>query len=295
MKHLLLLLPILLFSCSKKEKSYEQYAPSGLTTRTEALLHNLPRLSEKGTLIGQEFATLAGVGWLGDSARSDIKSVCGDHPAASGYYIRYESRDIFTDDDIRLDILETVRRGSLAVFSVSATDSIDRIAAFLGSVQDGYGKYAPVLVAASGREAFARMSAAVAREAPHNVLMGYAAYKVDELGAAPAEAQALILERAETLADIKAVAAMARQRGIAAGIEVGPYHPDDRCWTDEVLPLVTVPGIAFAMLPPNSGEPQDSTYHAPYPGGPGIQGFMRLYNHPRTIFAHDLNGLYLTK
>ena len=51
-------------SCGeKKKKSYDEIAMSGLTTRTENLKTNLKAFANKGTLIGQMYGTLSGMGW----------------------------------------------------------------------------------------------------------------------------------------------------------------------------------------------------------------------------------------
>jgi mannan endo-1,4-beta-mannosidase len=54
------------------------------TTETKALYKNLHQLAKKHTLFGHQHATEYGHGWLGDHARSDVKSVTGSHPAVIG-------------------------------------------------------------------------------------------------------------------------------------------------------------------------------------------------------------------
>lgn len=76
-------------SCGeKKKKSYDEIAMSGLTTRTENLKTNIKAYANKGTLIGQMYGTLTGIGWNRwqcDSDRCDLKTLCGYRPAANGY------------------------------------------------------------------------------------------------------------------------------------------------------------------------------------------------------------------
>ncbi len=55
------------------------------TRETLNLLRNLHALSGHAILFGHQDATAYGVGWRGDSGRSDIKSVCGSHPAVHGW------------------------------------------------------------------------------------------------------------------------------------------------------------------------------------------------------------------
>ncbi|MFW5656917.1 MAG: glycoside hydrolase family 26 protein [Mariniphaga sp.] len=54
------------------------------TTETKALFKNLEKLSRNHTLFGHQHATEYGHGWRGDKDRSDVKSVCGSHPAVIG-------------------------------------------------------------------------------------------------------------------------------------------------------------------------------------------------------------------
>lgn len=51
---------------------------------TKALYKNLKKLSKKHTLFGHQHATEYGHGWIGDTDRSDVKSVTGSHPAMIG-------------------------------------------------------------------------------------------------------------------------------------------------------------------------------------------------------------------
>lgn len=54
------------------------------TAETKALFQNLMKLAENHTLFGHQHATEYGRGWSGDEDRSDVKSVCGSHPAVIG-------------------------------------------------------------------------------------------------------------------------------------------------------------------------------------------------------------------
>jgi len=54
------------------------------TAETKALFQNLMKLAENHTLFGHQHATEYGRGWSGDEDRSDVKSVCGSHPAIIG-------------------------------------------------------------------------------------------------------------------------------------------------------------------------------------------------------------------
>ena len=65
---------MLTMSCSKK-KADDPLAESGRTQRTENLLANLREISANGYLVGHQDDPVYGVGWVGDSCRSDVKSV----------------------------------------------------------------------------------------------------------------------------------------------------------------------------------------------------------------------------
>src|SRR5690606_10507198 len=54
------------------------------TPETQSLFRNLMELSKNHTLFGHQHATEYGHGWVGDEGRSDVKSVCGSHPAVIG-------------------------------------------------------------------------------------------------------------------------------------------------------------------------------------------------------------------
>ncbi len=70
-----------LLSCSGNKKADDPMADSGRTQRTENLLQNLTSLADSAYMFGHHDDTVYGIGWEGDSARSDVKSVCDDYPA----------------------------------------------------------------------------------------------------------------------------------------------------------------------------------------------------------------------
>lgn len=155
-----------LVSCSeKKKKSYDETAMSGLTTRTENLKTNLKAFANKGTLIGQMYGTLSGMGWKGwetDSTQSDIKAVCDFLPAVNGYELagiemgKQQNIDNIPVKAIRADVLKTFSKGGLIVMNWTMPsyqdnkeilkDYVKQMAKFLDSLQDGYGIKAPVVL-----------------------------------------------------------------------------------------------------------------------------------------------------
>lgn len=95
---------------------------SEATAETRALLLNLNKLSENHTLFGHQHATEYGHGWSGDADRSDVKSVCGSHPAVIGVDISGFSG--FPDSviqknvaDLRKNVIDTYNRGGVSTIS----------------------------------------------------------------------------------------------------------------------------------------------------------------------------------
>ncbi|MBQ9172166.1 MAG: beta-mannosidase [Bacteroidales bacterium] len=84
MKQTLILIATILLSASCT--GADPIAESGRTVRTENLLSFLKSSASKGQfLFGHQDDTVYGVGWEGDSGRSDVQSVCGDYPALLGF------------------------------------------------------------------------------------------------------------------------------------------------------------------------------------------------------------------
>lgn len=88
MKISILLSAILLFSCHFFSANLLAQN-TGLidlkaTSETKALFNNLQKLSKEHTLFGHQHATEYGRGWAGREDQSDVKSVCGSHPAVIG-------------------------------------------------------------------------------------------------------------------------------------------------------------------------------------------------------------------
>ena len=113
---------MLTMSCSKK-KADDPLAESGRTQRTENLLANLRDISYKGYLVGHQDATVYGVGWVGDSCRSDVKSVCNDYPAVIGFDLGHlELGDSVNLDGVPFDrmkqeIIRQFDRGGMVTLS----------------------------------------------------------------------------------------------------------------------------------------------------------------------------------
>lgn len=97
---------------------------------TQYLLQILDSISETGFMFGHQDATVYGIGWEGDSCRSDVKSVCGDYPAVCGWEIgRIErggpvSLDSVSFDVIRREIISNYARGGVNTVSWHADNPL---------------------------------------------------------------------------------------------------------------------------------------------------------------------------
>ena len=88
------------------------------TKETKALFKNLHKLSEKHTLFGHQHATEYGRGWSGETDRSDVKSVVGDHPGMIGVDISGFSGQSRNEIDkakehLRKNVTDTYNRGGV--------------------------------------------------------------------------------------------------------------------------------------------------------------------------------------
>jgi mannan endo-1,4-beta-mannosidase len=92
------------------------------TPETKALFRNLQKLSKDHTLFGHHNATEYGHGWYGDKDRSDVKSVCGSHPAVIGSDLSGISGRPQKDIDnamesLRQNVVDTYNRGGVTTLS----------------------------------------------------------------------------------------------------------------------------------------------------------------------------------
>lgn len=349
--HITLLLCLLLVAgCRNGSKqSYDKLGASGMTERTENLAANLPRFASQGVMIGQWYATVRGIGWRCDSVsaethetRSDINSICNDHPIVTACELAgiEEGHDRNVDgirfDVIRQDILAMSRRGGLTLLfwtmprptSKKCEEEYVRAAAeYLSSLSDGYGIKAPVCLvplpldkpdrwyAQLPPQEYSALHASLTKRlraaGVTNAIFGFSCRAMPTLddflrcyprsGVSVVNLHALAPEAtdpaqyAETLAPaIDILAEVASLKQVATGVTLGiANNLTDACYSDTLLPLITRRNISYAIFGPNSGEPDSHTAHVPYPGSGGIDGFMQLYNDKRTLFAHDVNGLYL--
>ena len=117
---------LLLVTCTSRQKESDNtanLASNNRTVETQNLLKNLLQVSQKGFMFGHQDDPLYGIGWNGDSARSDVKSVVGDYPAVMGFDIGHielsadQSLDNVWFDRIRQEIINQYKRGGMSTIS----------------------------------------------------------------------------------------------------------------------------------------------------------------------------------
>ncbi len=127
MKHYLsittMVAALALTACGPK-KANDPLAESGRTQRTENLLTNLKAYGDSGIyLFGHHDDTVYGIGWKGDSARSDVHSVCNDYPALLSFDLGHielgdsVNLDGVPFDRIRQEIFNHFNRGGVVTLS----------------------------------------------------------------------------------------------------------------------------------------------------------------------------------
>jgi mannan endo-1,4-beta-mannosidase len=155
---------------------------AGTVRAREQLLATLRRLAQApGFALGHEDATAYGVGWVAEPDRSDVKSVCGAHPAVHGWDLfgieRGESKngDGVDFELMRRRIQEAYRRGGINTLSWHADNPVtggnawdttravhsilpggelharyrvflERVANYLGSLRGDGGELIPVIL-----------------------------------------------------------------------------------------------------------------------------------------------------
>lgn len=169
-------------SLSEKKTAPETAADTLRTAETANLLNNLRKIHKEGFMFGHHDDPLYGVGWEGDEARSDVKSVCGDYPAVMSFDLGHielggeKSLDNVQFRKIRQETINQYLRGGIVSFSwhldnpltgkdawdVSDTTVVasilpggvhhakfigwlDAVAAFMNTLQIGDGTKIPVL------------------------------------------------------------------------------------------------------------------------------------------------------
>lgn len=67
--------------------------------------------------------------------------------------------------------------------------------------------------------------------------------------------------------------------------------PDAKWWTGTLLPALEKYPVSYVLVWRNARE-RVTHFYAPYPGQASAEDFVQFYNHPKTLFAADVNSLY---
>lgn len=373
-----------LASCGgNQQKADDPLAENGRTWRTENLLANIKTQADSvGYMFGHHDDTVYGIGWVGDSARSDVKSVCNDYPAVVGFDLGHlELGDSVNLDGvpferIRQEIFNHFNRGGMITLSWhldnpltgesawvkpdSLTDEqkqtvasvleggaqhekfmgwLDRVADFLNSLETPYGVKVPVLFrpwhehtgswfwwgqnlcTAEQYKALWQLTYDRFREKDvTNVLWAYSP------GTEPDGDETKYLERypGDGIIDLLGVDSycrgeendtvayaaytaqldrmldmmcrVAKQHGKAVALTETGYEglKYDTWWTQVLEPVLDKHPVSYVLVWRNAHD-EPTHFFAPYPGQRTVSDFVKFYNAPRTLFLHDVNGLYLKK
>lgn len=96
---------------------------SSRTPEAENLLKNLKTTSSRGIMFGHQDDTVYGIGWEGESGKSDVKSVCGEYPAVISFDLGHLelgdslNLDGVAFDKIRQEIINQYERGGMISLS----------------------------------------------------------------------------------------------------------------------------------------------------------------------------------
>lgn len=373
-----------LASCGgNQQKADDPLAENGRTWRTENLLANIKTQADSvGYMFGHHDDTVYGIGWVGDSARSDVKSVCNDYPALLSFDLGHlELGDSVNLDGvpferIRQEIFNHFNRGGMITLSWhldnpltgesawvkpdSLTDEqkqtvasvleggaqhekfmgwLDRVADFLNSLETPYGVKVPVLFrpwhehtgswfwwgqnlcTAEQYKALWQLTYDRFREKDvTNVLWAYSP------GTEPNGDETKYLERypGDGIIDLLGVDSycrgeendsvayaaytaqldrmldmmcrVAKQHGKAVALTETGYEglKYDTWWTQVLEPVLDKHPVSYVLVWRNAHD-EPTHFFAPYPGQRTVSDFVKFYNAPRTLFLHDVNGLYLKK
>jgi len=369
-------------SCKDSSKAEDPIGESGKTIRTENLLANIKKLSETGYMFGHHDDTVYGVGWVGDSAASDVKSVCNDYPAVIGFDIaNIENEDSVNIDGvpfdkIREEVINQYERGGVVTISwhannpninqnawvtdankPSASDKqtvasileggknnekflswLDKVAKFLNSLETPYGVKVPVIfrpwhehtgswfwwgekecTPEQYKNLWTMTVEQLKKNDVVNVIYAYSPggeenptsnhymerYPGDEV------IDVLGLDiycMAENEEDTLSIASFANSldKNLELVCKLGKEHnkvvaltetgfetiKTANWWTSTLAPVLDKHQIAYAYVWRNAHN-KVNHYYAPYPGQKSAKDFVAFYNLPKTLFAHDLNGIYL--
>ncbi len=376
-----LIMAIAIGVCScDKQKAGDPLAGSGRTQRTGDLLANLRHQLETGYMFGHHDDTVYGIGWCGDSCRSDIKSVCNDFPAVISFDLGHlelgdsVNLDGVPFDRIRQEVINQYERGgvvslswhldnplsggtswvadSLKYIETKTVEAvleggkkhdvmlawIDKVADFITSLETPYGVKVPVIFRPwhehngswfwwgqdhSTPDQYKQLwKMTYDRMNDKGVTNALYAYSP---GAGPIKGEAEYMERypGDDIVDIMGLdkycqkdadstaindyvtstqTLMTLLETLASKHNKVPAFTETGCeglevadwWTGCLAESLKDAKIAYVLVWRNAHD-KENHFFAPYPGQKSAEDFVKFYNDPKTLFAHDVNGLYLSK
>lgn len=110
------------------------------TIETRALFYNLKKVSEQHILVGHHDATIYGHTWKGDENRSDIKDVCGSHPALLGldfaiFTNAWKEPSVESKELIIKRAVEAYERGAVLTFCWHSDNPLNGETAWVSKTQ----------------------------------------------------------------------------------------------------------------------------------------------------------------
>ncbi len=372
----------IMVSCKDNSKADDPIGESGKTVRTEYLLSNMAKLSNDGYMFGHHDDTVYGIGWDGDSAASDVKSVCNDYPAIIGFDIANIENDDSLNldgvsfDKIREEVINQYNRGGVVTISwhannpninqnawvtdannPSAVDKqtvasildggknnekflawLDKVSDFLKSLETPYGVKVPVIFRpwhehtgswfwwgekeCTPEQYKALWAMTVKQLKKNDVVNVIYAYSP---GGEATPSKNHYMERypgddiidilgldiycmAESEEDTASITGFANSldKNLELACKIGKEHnkivaltetgfeaiKTANWWTETLAPVLDKHQIAYAYVWRNAHN-RINHYYAPYPGQKSAKDFVAFYNLPKTLFVHDLNGMYI--
>ena len=92
------------------------------------------------------------------------------------------------------------------------------------------------------------------------------------------------------------VCSLAKRHGKAAALTETGYEglKYDAWWTTVLQPVLDKHPISYVLVWRNAHD-KPTHFFSPYPGQRSVPDFVKFYNAKKTLFLHDVNGLYLKK
>lgn len=330
------------------------------TPETIHLFHHLKSLSQKGFLFGHQDDLAYGVGWKDVPGRSDIKDVTGDYPGLYGWELgrieldHPDNLDGVSFDKMRQYIQQGYRRGGVITISwhlnnpltggtawqpapgtvasvlpggeknALYTSWLDKVAAFLQSLQGDHGEPIPVILrlfhelngnwfwwggnhcTPDELRRLWRFTVTYLRDTRHLHNLLYA-YNTDNFATPEAWLEKYPGDDWVDVAgfdtyqrNTNAAFASALDKMITMLETIGAQHnkipaltefgynelPDSSWWTGTLLPVLQTHHLAYIMAWRNAGDEPGGhhEYYVPYSGQGSAADFVKFHASPRVLF-----------